>query len=338
MSKLRERLLRTWYSAASPPWGWRLLSWLFALIVWLRRLWLQSAAEKNRLPIPVIVIGNITVGGSGKTPFVIWLAERLREWGWRPGIVSRGYGGRPQYVPRGVSADSSAEEFGDEPVLMAQRLGCPVVVSPDRLAAAQALVQLGKVNIILSDDGLQHYRLPRDIEIVVVDAARGLGNGCRLPAGPLRESARRLRTVDLVAINGSGWSPPLELPQDPLAVRLGGDTAKNLSSGASRPLSAFAGQTVHAVAGIGHPVRFFAMLSQHGIQLIVHPFADHHAFSRTDLAFDDALPILMTEKDAVKCREFANARTWCVPVNAEIGAVDTRRVQELISALKAKIA
>ncbi len=329
---MRESLQKIWYSPEPPPLGLRLLSWLFIAASGLRRLWLQRQSSKTPLALPVIVVGNITVGGSGKTPLVIWLVERLREWGWQPGIVSRGYGGRAQKKPLRVTDTTSAIECGDEPLLMARRLGCPVVVCPDRVAAVRALTRQGTVDIVVSDDGLQHYRLPRDLEIAVIDGVRGLGNGCRLPAGPLRESPQRLSTVDLMVVNGGSWKPPLA--SVPLTMRLSGPMAHSLQSGQVRALGDFSGQTVHALAGIGHPVRFFSMLSQLGIKLVVHPFPDHHAFRAEDLVFGDDHPVLMTEKDAVKCRAFADARLWSVPVSAEIGLEDTARVRELISGLK----
>lgn len=314
-----------------------MLSWIFIAVVAARRHWLRSRQRPDQLSLPVIVIGNITVGGSGKTPFVIWLVERLREWGWRPGIVSRGYGGRPQKIPRVVTGDSSPQECGDEPVMMARRLNCPLVVCPDRLAAAQALVRLGTVDIILSDDGLQHYRLPRDLEIAVVDGAVGLGNGHRLPAGPLREAPSRLASVDLVVIKGHGWSSAPQGSTPPVVFRLEGAQAHALSRPQVRPLTEFVGQTVHAVAGIGTPARFFGSLSRLGLRLIMHPFPDHHRYKPADLAFGDAHPVLMTEKDAIKCARFKDDRLWHVPVNAEVSASDTARVQELISKLKRKI-
>lgn len=326
---LRAWLMRHWYANPSPPWALRLLSWLFRGVVWARRRWLLSRAKPGVLTIPVVVIGNITVGGSGKTPLVIWMAERLREWGWNPGIVSRGYGGRPQTSPRLIGGESSPIEFGDEPVMIADRVRCPVVIGIDRLAAAQALQRLGTVDIILSDDGLQHYRLPRQLEIAVVDATLGLGNECCLPAGPLREPASRLGSVDAVVVNGSGWKYP-----GALAMRLEGTRAFNVKGDASCALTDFAAKTVHAVAGIGNPTRFFSALSRLGLKLVMHPFPDHHPFQASDLQFGDSHPVLMTEKDAIKCRAFADERCWVVPVSPEISAADTARVKELIQALR----
>jgi tetraacyldisaccharide 4'-kinase len=274
-----------------------------------RRGWLRS----TRLPVPVIVVGNITVGGTGKTPLVIWLVEQLRARGWRPGIVSRGYGGRSANWPREVTPESDPGEVGDEPVLLARRLACPLAVAPDRVAAAQRLLAAQAVDIIVADDGLQHYALARDLEIAVLDGRRGLGNGLLLPAGPLREPASRLREVNLVVSHGApggGWRMDLA----PQALR-------RLEGGESRPLAAFAGRTVHAVAGIGHPERFFDSLRAAGLTVLPHAFPDHHRFSAEDIVFADNIEVIMTEKDAVKCRAFAGERHWYLAVEA---VLDTR--------------
>lgn len=304
---------------------------IFGQVARLRRRRQQARARLERPAAPVIVVGNIAVGGTGKTPFVIWLVERLREWGWKPGVVSRGYGGNSNTWPRRVDAASDPAEVGDEPVLIATRARCPVVVGPDRRAAAQLLLADGAADIVVSDDGLQHYRLWRDLEIVVVDASRGLGNGQLLPAGPLREPAARLGEVGLVVANGTGWTAPAGRQ---ITMRLYATAAHALQGDAVRPIAAFAGQTVHAVAGIGNPARFFSMLSQQGIQLVMHPFPDHHPFQAADLDFGDGLPVLMTEKDAVKCRAFGDGSRWVVPVEAGIGADGVALVQELTQALR----
>jgi tetraacyldisaccharide 4'-kinase len=297
----------------------------------LRRRRQQAVAREQRLPVPVVVVGNIAVGGTGKTPFVIWLVERLREWGWRPGVVSRGYGGRAREWPQRVLPGSDPALVGDEPVLVARRAGCPVVVGPDRVAAARALLDGGAVDVVVSDDGLQHYRLWRDLEIAVVDATRGLGNGRLIPAGPLREPPSRLGEVALVVANGPGWTAPAGRQ---VTMRLAAWQAEALDGSGPRLLSDFAGQTVHAVAGIGNPARFFAMLSQQGIGLVVHPFPDHHAFARADLEFGDGLPVLMTEKDAVKCRAFGAPNQWVVPVEARLEPDAVALVQELTQPLR----
>jgi len=328
---MKTWLTRRWYTSTPAPWILRPLSLVFGFIAALRRRFQQGRARDQRLPVPVIVVGNIAVGGTGKTPFVIWLVQRLREWGWRPGVISRGYGGGARDWPQPVTADSDPALVGDEPVLIASHAQCPVCVGPDRLAAARALLAGGAVDIIVSDDGLQHYRLWRDVEIVVVDASRGLGNGQLLPAGPLREPAARLAEVDLVVTNGTGWTAAAGRQ---LIMRLSAREAHALGAAATRPISGFAGQTVHAVAGIGNPARFFSMLSQQNIRLVMHPFPDHHPFTPADLDFGDDLPVLMTEKDAVKCRGFGATRLWVVPVEAGIGADGVALVQELTQRLR----
>jgi tetraacyldisaccharide 4'-kinase len=328
---VKSWLTRRWYTSTPAPWILRPLSLLFGFIAGLRRRGQQARAREHRLPVPVIVVGNIAVGGTGKTPFVIWLVEQLRAWGWRPGVISRGYGGSARTWPQVVTAASDPALVGDEPVLIATRAGCPVVVAPDRLAAARQLLAGGGVDIVVSDDGLQHYRLWRDLEIVVVDASRGLGNGQLLPAGPLREPAARLGEVGLVVANGTGWVAP---GGRQLTMRLTAQQARALNGTATLPIAGFAGQSVHAVAGIGNPARFFSMLSQQGIRLVMHPFPDHHPFTRADLDFGDDLPVLMTEKDAVKCRSFAGDHHWVVPVEAGIEPDGVALVQELTDQLR----
>ncbi|MEQ1438628.1 tetraacyldisaccharide 4'-kinase [Fontimonas sp. SYSU GA230001] len=318
-----------WYASAAPPAGLLPLSWLYGVLSARRRQRLTRDAA--RLPVPVIVVGNITVGGTGKTPFVIWLVERLREWGFTPGVVSRGYGGRAPGYPFRVVADGDPAHSGDEPLLIARRCGCPVMVDPDRRAAAAALVAGGAVDVIVADDGLQHYRLARDLEICVIDGPRGLGNGALLPAGPLREPPARLHEVDLIVVNGEGWN---DAALRPLRMRLGGDRVWSLAGGTERTLGSFAGQAVHAVAGIGHPPRFFAALRAAGLLVIEHAFADHHRYRATDLAFADELPVLMTEKDAVKCLRFARSGWWALAVDAHLASLDAARVQESAARLR----
>jgi len=257
----------------------------------------------------VIVIGNLTVGGSGKTPLAIHVAELLKGRRWSPALVSRGYRGRGG-APRAVSLASDPAEVGDEPVLMARRSGCPVWVGADRAAAVAALRRAHpECDVVILDDGLQHYALRRDLEIAVVDA-RGFGNGFLLPAGPLREPRARLRSVDAVIAHGTDRV-------EGYAMRLEGEEAHRATDARERrPLGAFAGQRVHAVAGIGDPERFFLHLARHGLQVVPHPFPDHHPFSARDLEFGDDAPVLMTEKDAVKCKRFARPAHWILPVRA----------------------
>ena len=299
----------------------------FRLLVLLRRLAYALRLKRSaRAAIPVIAIGNLTVGGSGKTPLAIHVAELLKSRGWSPAIVSRGYGGTAT-APRAATIASDPAEVGDEPVLMARRSGCPVWVGPGRAAVIEALRRAHpEVDIAVLDDGLQHYALRRDLEIAVVDA-RGLGNGFLLPAGPLREPKSRLRSVDAVVAHDNprvkGYAMTLE----------GEELHRATDARERRPLSAFAGRRVHAVAGIGDPRRFFARLAARGLKVVPHPFPDHHAFRAAELEFGDEAPVLMTEKDAVKCKRFAKPSHWILPVRAAPDpAFDTwllRRLDEL---------
>jgi tetraacyldisaccharide 4'-kinase len=284
----------------------------------------------------VLVVGNLTVGGTGKTPLTIYLARELSAAGLRVGIVSRGYGRRGSGM-RGVQPDSDWRDVGDEPVLIARRTGCPTMVAADRVAAARTLIARG-ADVIVADDGLQHLALSRDCEIVVIDGSRGFGNGRLLPAGPLREPPAGLARADLVVVNGElthGSLAAADLPANALRMRLVAQSATRLDGRAPpRELAAFRGQRVHAVAGIGNPQRFFSELSAHGMEVLAHPFPDHHPYTERELAFGDELPILMTEKDAVKCAPFANARLWYVPVSAAFSESDA---QELRARVLAKL-
>lgn len=303
------------------------LSWLFWLISNLRRLSYKAGLFRScKLPVPVIVIGNISVGGTGKTPLAIWLAEKLKLAGYHPGIVSRGYAGSANVVSP-VYADSSAISLGDEPVLLAKRSGCPVWVGRDRVAAARALLQAHpECNVIISDDGLQHYNLRRDVEVAVVDGQRGFGNACLIPAGPLREPISRLKEMDAVVYNG-GQPVPGAFP-----MLLENAAFHNLLE-PTRTATAqdFAGQRVHGIAGIGNPARFFQQLSDQGLQCEQHAFPDHHAFHPADLQSMTAGPILMTEKDAVKCAAFAKANWWYLTVNA---VVDTALAELIVNKIR----
>lgn len=303
---------RVWYG--NSPWALLLApaAGLYRGAITLRSLaYRRGLRAVERLPVPVIVVGNLTVGGTGKTPLTIWIAERLRAAGRTPGIVLRGYGGSARSWPQQVRGDGDPYAAGDEAVLLARRTGCPVVAAPDRVAAARALLATADCDVLLADDGLQHRRLGRDVEIVVVDGVRRFGNGRCLPAGPLREPLSRLRSVDFVVVNGG---PALGAEW---GMRLEPGAARNLVDGSARPLADFrtAGE-VHAVAGIGHPERFFAALEGAGLRLRRHPFPDHHPFGAADLEFGDERPVLMTEKDAVKCERHARPHHWFVPVNA----------------------
>ena len=314
------------------------LSWLFRVLVVIRRdLYQLGLLRTERLPVPVIVIGNVSVGGTGKTPLVLWLITRLREAGYRPGVITRGYGGSSQQ-PRAVQGDSDTALCGDEPVLLARRSGCPVWIGKNRPAAARALLAANpNCNLIISDDGLQHYRLARDAEIAVVDAGRGHGNGWMLPAGPLREPRSRLKTVDAVVVRGAEDHPAPDAPSAPPRFAMTLEPARlcNLRD-ASRylaPGSLQNTQRVHAVAGIGNPQQFFDTLTQLGITHMPHAFADHHAFVASDLAFSDCDAVVMTEKDAVKCERFALDMHWSLQVDAR---VDDALVQVVLERIKRK--
>ena len=294
------------------------LSLLFGLLSALRRLLYRCGALKStKISVPVIIVGNISVGGTGKTPFTLWLAQQLLDAGWHPAIISRGYtrsGQKRADIPHAVAINDSPDLVGDEPLLMLQRDLCPVWVGHNRAAVAQALLQAHpECDVILSDDGLQHYSLQRDIEIVLVDGKRRFGNGFLLPAGPLREPVSRLKTVDLVVVNGGKASP------GEYVMQLAGSSFYNLlNPNTSLPATAFAGQYVHALAGIGHPERFFTRLQQMGLNVKTHSFPDHHCYSAADIEFNDDEAVLMTEKDAVKCIPFATEQCWVLRVDAQI--------------------
>jgi tetraacyldisaccharide 4'-kinase len=323
--RLSTRLQAIWYGSAAPPWPLRALSWVFGLAVKLRRAaYARGLCGSQQLAKPVIVVGNLTVGGSGKTPLVIWLAQQLRERGLHPGVVLRGYGGMAATgrVPCLVTPDSDAAVVGDEALLLRLRTGVPVVVGRDRVGAAQRLIAAG-VDVIIADDGLQHLRLARDFEIAVIDGARGMGNGYLLPAGPLREPAERLARVDAVVINGERSAAVVAAGAPGFVMRVSGQWLRTLAGNAEPvALSSLAGRRVHAIAGIGNPARFFAQLAAAGLEVIAHAFPDHHRYRAAELEFDDGLPLLMTEKDAVKCRAFAAANRWYLPVAASFAAAD----------------
>ncbi len=316
-------LVKRWYSPR-PPLLWLPVSWLFFLLVSIRRiLYRARILPSYKLSVPVVVVGNINVGGTGKTPMVAWLVALLKRQGYQPGIITRGYGGQAKHWPQSVYPDSDPFLVGDEPVLLAQRCACPIVAGPDRVSAARRLLQHSNCDIVISDDGLQHYRLRRDVELVVVDGERRFGNGYCLPAGPLREPVSRLKNVNFVIANGPARQGEFSMelvPGDLVAVQ---SLDKTLS------LGAFDGQRVHAVAGIGNPARFFALLKKNGLEVIEHAFPDHHQFKVSDLYFDDELPVIMTEKDAVKCKRFTRngvgGTQWYLPVKAQLSEMFSHR-------------
>ena len=312
-SSASERLVRRWYQPGSPP-AWLLpLSWLFGTVIGLRRVAYRTGLmATHRSTRPVIVVGNLTVGGSGKTPLVIWLVEQLRQRGLRPAVISRGYG-RSARGARRIGPGDSAEDVGDEPLLIARRTGVPVAVGERRIEAARLVEQ--ECDLILCDDGLQHYALGRDAEIVVMDGRRRLGNGQLLPAGPLREPARRLGGVDAVVCTGG--PPPVGA-----GILMALQPSRWVPMAGGEPLApaAMAGRRAHALAGIGHPERFFDQLTALGVEVIPHALPDHGVPTVTEVAFGDALPVLMTEKDAVKYPHLVDERHWYLEVQAEIDA------------------
>jgi tetraacyldisaccharide 4'-kinase len=345
---IADALQRIWYSRRPPPLWLQLLEQPFRLAAAARRRrYAQGSRAVTRFETPVVVVGNLSVGGTGKTPVIIALAQALTERGLRCGVITRGYGGRRRASVTLLQAGPGRQqpdpaEDGDEPALIARATGVPVAVGVDRVAAAQVLIDRG-VEVVLSDDGLQHYRLGRSLEIAVIDGTRGFGNAHLLPAGPLREPAERLREVDWVMINGglaehcreqlARLAPTRDqLPFDLIASDAVGLQPAVDGSAARRPLASFIGAPVHAVAGIGHPARFFAMLRAAGLDIIEHPFADHHAFTVRDLAFGTPGEILMTEKDGVKCERIAGIAGWQVPVRARFEALGWQKLLAQIEA------
>jgi tetraacyldisaccharide 4'-kinase len=308
---LQGWLERVWYSDSPPPLWLRGLERLYAPL--LRR----GAAPAAPLSCPIVVVGNLSVGGTGKTPLVLWLTSALRARGFNPGIVTRGYGGAARTARRVEPHDSPAE-VGDEPLLLARRSGVPVAMGRERPAAARLLIAAG-CNVVVSDDGLQHQALPRDCELAVIDGERLFGNGHLLPAGPLREPIARLSSLDAIVFNGRQQSlANISVPS--FAMQVSGDMAHSFSAARARALADFAGRSVHAVAAIGNPERFFSLLRGQGIEVIAHPLADHAKLTRADITFADGRTVLMTEKDAVKCASFAGPEHWWVPVQARVAA------------------
>jgi len=310
-----------WFDGSTPPLHARALAAIYGALIAVRRTAYRRGWARSRHPgVPVLVVGNIVAGGSGKTPLVIALVERLRAAGWTPGVASRGHGREDAGTARWVEAGSSANEVGDEPLLIARRTATKVRVDRDRVAAAKALAAAG-CDVVVCDDGLQHYRLSRDIEIEVQDARRGYGNGRLLPAGPLREPVERaadcaFRVLNLGVASADDAQDQTGFGEWPMSLRP--LLALPLRGGRAQPLSAFVGQRVHAVAGIGDPERFFSMLRAAGIAVVPHAFPDHHAYVPGDFLFGSPLSVLMTEKDAVKCTAFADARMHAVPVDAQL--------------------
>lgn len=330
-------LQRVWYEDRSQWFSLLVLplSWLFGAVAAVRRAaYRRGWARSFRVARPVIVVGNITVGGTGKTPMTIWLAERLQSRGVRIGIVLRGYGGTSTQWPRDVTNETSAEEVGDEAVLLARRTGALVVAGPDRVAAANRAIERG-AQVIVCDDGLQHYRLARNLEIAVIDERRGLGNGRLLPSGPLREPPSRLNGVGLKVLTRrtqpATTSRPI--PNAIVTTPVLGD-AVSLGTGERRSLQSFVGSRVHAIAGIGNPQAFFDGLTAVGLKVDAHPLPDHVRLTEAHISFPDGAPVLMTEKDAVKCRPGADtsrlANCWAVRLDVAIGEADAQAIDRLL--------
>jgi len=316
-----------WYGRSPLRFALAPISLLFCSVVKIRRLaYYYNILKNQQVPVPVIIIGNITVGGTGKTPLVIWLAQFLKQQGFQPAIVSRGYGGKAQHWPQQVRADSDPNVVGDEPILLAKHSECPVAVAPQRILAIQALLKKYACDVIISDDGLQHYALQRDIEIAVIDDILRYGNGYCLPAGPLREPMNRLEEIDFLVTKGAALQGEVSMQYDI------GDLHNVKYDHITQPLSQLRGQTVHAVAGIGHPDRFFNRLRDKGLKLQCHPFPDHHQYTWEDIEFKDDFPIIMTEKDAVKCRYIVRGSKYqYLPIKARLPAFFGERLLERLN-------
>jgi tetraacyldisaccharide 4'-kinase len=331
MSKLHDYFVGMWYQPKSllttllSP-----LTGLYQLYVTWRRAWYQrnAATQTTNFKVPVIVVGNITVGGTGKTPLVVWLAQFLRLHGFRPGIVSRGYGGKSKNYPQQVLADSDPYQMGDEAVLLARLADAPVVIDPNRVNAVKCLLMSSSCDVVISDDGLQHYALGRQIEIAVVDADQRFGNGLCLPGGPLREPLSRLNSVDFIVVTNG------EKDIDEYTMQLKPGEIYNL---ATPTLTAhpddFSGHALHAIAGIGNPQRFYTTLRSLGLSIWPHSFPDHHQFTEKDIAFEMDAKVIMTEKDAVKCERLVDYRYWCLPVTAELTPTFGQALLEKLSEL-----
>jgi tetraacyldisaccharide 4'-kinase len=312
----RDIIIGTWFMP---------LGFLFSDIVRFRKfLYRIGVLKTQRLPVPVIVVGNITVGGTGKTPLIIALSQVLKDAGFKVGIISRGYGG--DSLPRLVTVNSDPKHVGDEALLIAKQTGCAMAVAPLRVEAGKLLLEQADCNVILSDDGLQHYALYRDIEIAVIDGELRFGNSYCLPAGPLREPISRLQSVDFIVVNGK------KTEANELEMHITGDSAVNLVTGEHKPLASFVAENkLHALAGIGNPDRFFKLLTANDLTFTAHSFPDHYAFLPRDIDFKTT--VLMTEKDAVKCTQFATQQHWFVPVNATL---DAQFTQSLLTLLEKK--
>ncbi|MGJ8524612.1 Tetraacyldisaccharide 4'-kinase [Halomonadaceae bacterium LMG 33818] len=331
---LGDYIQQAWYTKARWLVVLRPLESLYRAVVNRRRTAYETRTDSQRSTgVPVIVVGNITVGGTGKSPLAAWLVNHLSEKGWKPGIVSRGYGGTSKHYPLSVTSSTPPSEAGDEPVMLAAQTGVPVAVDPHRPRAVALLADQG-CDIVVSDDGLQHYAMERALELVVIDGARGLGNQRCLPEGPLREPVSRLQSVDAVIVNGP-TQPPVFTHPNLFHAAITPVHFRSLMSDNTFPLSPIPLKPpTHAVAGIGHPQRFFQTLSELGVEFMPKTFPDHHDFSESDLHFDDNGDIVMTAKDAIKCVRMSDPCLWALDVRLQPDALFIDWLDDRLDAIK----
>ena len=325
-SFLQQWLEKIWYENGSGRFLLLPLTALYCVVNNYQRNKLSK--QQPHIECPIIVVGNITVGGTGKTPLTIYITQLLQKSGFKPAIITRGYGGKSEHWPQYVKPNTDPNLVGDEAVLMATRTNVPIYAGANRLESILKLLAQHDVDVIISDDGLQHYKMPRDIQIAVIDATRLLGNGLCLPAGPLRERKERLDSCDFVVLNGG--KPSDEFSHN---MQLTGDVLINLSTAEEMPVEGFKEKRVNAVTGIGNPQRFYTSLKEFGLVLETVSFPDHHDFQKEDIDFKNESPIIMTEKDAVKCKTFAKENMWYLPISASL---DNNFNQDLLQLLKEK--
>ncbi len=315
-----------WYESNTHPLSLLLapVGWLFCLITFLRkRAYSSGLLHSTKLSVPVIIVGNISIGGTGKTPLVIWLVDFLQKKGYKPGVISRGYRGQATQWPQRVERDSDPAQVGDEPVVIARNSGCPVYVSPNRIEAGKSLLEDNDCDIIICDDGLQHYSLHRNFEICVIDGKRRHGNGRCLPSGPLREPRSRLKSVDAVVSNGADVTGEFFMTFEPVMI-------KQVNGHGIKSINDFKTEEIHAIAGTGNPDRFFDTLRGQGLSITEHPFEDHHTYCSSDFDFGDKKMVIMTEKDAVKCREFAKEYHWYLSIKAILPDIFEQRLANML--------
>ncbi len=333
---MRDTLQQGWRRARLLNYLLLPISWCYRLLMALRRsCYRMRLLRSDSLPVPVIVVGNISMGGSGKSPLVMALVDHLKARGFKPGVIARGYGGKSAFYPREVNRTTSAHLVGDEPQLIFERCDVAVVVGTKRVQNGTYLIDNMNCDILVSDDGYQHFALKRNIDIVVIDGQYGFGNGWCLPAGPLREPISALMRADIVVFNGQSpkqWQH--NIPSGCIACHMNMELqdARNLIDNSRRALSEFTDKPAHAVAGIGNPARFFSQLEQADIDIIPHIFPDHHKFTADDISFADNRPILMTEKDAIKCRSVATAKNiWVVVAHLHVDDTLYRHIDDLLA-------